>query len=113
MFTGWIYDELLPHFAAVKVGNPILMKAIASGKRKNDTLDARRIADLLRCELLPEVYMAPTRTRELRRVLRYRNLLVHQMVRLKNRGATFLMECGAEDNKKRLYQKNSFDALLS
>lgn len=113
MFTGWIYDELLPHFGAVKVGNPVLMKAIASGKRKNDSLDARMIADLLRCDLLPEVYMAPARTRDLRRVLRYRNLLVHQMVRMKNRGAAFLMECGAEYNKRKLYQKKYFEALLS
>jgi hypothetical protein len=42
-----------------------MMKAITAGK-KNDHLDARTIADLLRCDLLPRSYMAPVHIRELR-----------------------------------------------
>src|SRR6056297_1474357 len=41
------------------------LRAIATGKKKNDKLDAKKIADLLRCDLLPECYMAPTEIREL------------------------------------------------
>jgi hypothetical protein len=48
-------------------------------------VDARKIADLLRCDLLPECYMAPRAMRDLRRVLRYRNLVVRQATRMKNR----------------------------
>ena len=33
--------------------------AIAVAKKKNDRIDAGRIADCLRCDLLPECYMAP------------------------------------------------------
>jgi transposase len=29
MFTGWIYDHLLPHAAAVKVAHPLMLRAIA------------------------------------------------------------------------------------
>jgi transposase len=49
MFTGWIYDYLLPHAAAVKVAHPLMLRAIAAAKKKNDRIDASKIADCLRC----------------------------------------------------------------
>jgi transposase len=49
MFTGWIYDHLLPHAAAVKVAHPLMLRAIAASKKKNDRIDASKIADCLRC----------------------------------------------------------------
>src|SRR5437667_9113216 len=92
IFTGWIYDHLKPHAAALKVAHPIMLRAIAASKKKNDEVDARKIADLLRCDLLPESYMAPSEFRERRRALRYRNLLVRQGTQMKNRMAGLLME---------------------
>jgi hypothetical protein len=35
-----------------------MLGAIAASKKKNDKVDARTIADLLRCNLLPDCYMA-------------------------------------------------------
>jgi hypothetical protein len=78
MFTGWVYDHLRPHAAAVKVAHPLMLRAIATAKKKNDRIDAGKLADCLRCDFLPEAYMAPTEIRERRRTLRYRNLLVHR-----------------------------------
>ena len=80
LFTGWIYDHLKPHAAALKVAHPLTLRAIAAAKKKNDRIDASKIADCLRCDFLPESYMASTQIRERRRTLRYRNLLVHQIV---------------------------------
>jgi transposase len=40
MFTSWIYDYLLPHAAAVKVAHPLMLRAIAAAKKKNDRIDA-------------------------------------------------------------------------
>jgi transposase len=54
IFTGWIYDHLLPHAEKVKVANPLMLRAIAAAKRKNDGIDAGKIADCLRCDFLPE-----------------------------------------------------------
>jgi hypothetical protein len=51
--------------------------------RGNDKLHHLHIVD-----------MAPTAIRERRRTLRYRNLLVRQMVQLKNKIAVLLMEAG-------------------
>jgi len=64
MFTGWIYDYLRPHAAAVKVAHPLMLRAIAAAKKKNDRIDASRIADCLRCDFLPECYMAPMEIRQ-------------------------------------------------
>ena len=33
VFTGWIYDYLLPHAAAVKVAHPLMLRAIAAAKK--------------------------------------------------------------------------------
>jgi transposase len=112
LFTGWIYDFLLPYAATLKVAHPALLKAIAASKKKNDRIDAEKICDLLRVGLLPECYMAPAAIRELRRLLRYRNLVVSQAVRMKNKIAGLLMEVGAPYNKQRLHGKKYFNELL-
>jgi len=112
MFTGWIYDYLKPLAQELKVAHPPMLKAIAASKKKNDQVDARKIADLLRCDLLPECYMAPSPVRAMRRVLRYRNLVVRQATRMKNRIAGLLMETGTPYNKQRLHGKAYFGELL-
>jgi len=113
LFTGWVYDHLKPLTQELKVAHPTMLKAIAASKKKNDKVDARKIADLLRCDLLPECYMAPSATRELRRVLRYRNLVVRQATRMKNRIAGLLMETGTPYNKERLHGRAYFSELLA
>jgi transposase len=112
LFTGWIYDYLKPLAQEIKVAHPAMLKAIAASKKKNDKVDARKIADLLRCDLLPECYMAPSPIRELRRVLRYRNLVVRQATRMKNRIAGLLLETGTPYNTQRLHGKAYFSELL-
>ena len=38
IFTGWIYDHLLPHAEKVKVAHPLMLRAIAAAKKKNDSI---------------------------------------------------------------------------
>jgi transposase len=113
MFTGWIYDHLKPHAAALKVAHPLMLRAIAAAKKKNDRIDASKICDCLRCDFLPECYMAPTAIRERRRTLRYRNLLVRQMVQMKIKISSLLMEAGVSYNKQRLHKAGYFRELLA
>ena len=113
IFTGWVYDHLLPHAEAVKVAHPLMLRAIAAAKRKNDRIDAGKIADCLRCDFLPECHMAPTPIRDRRRVLRYRNLVQRQAVQMKNRISGLLMETGVSYNKLRLHRMGYFGQLLS
>ena len=113
IFTGWIYDHLLPHAERVKVAHPLMLRAIAAAKRKNDRIDAGKIADCLRCDFLPECHMASTAIRDRRRTLRYRHLLVRQMVQMKNRISGLLMETGVSHNKQRLHKVKYFRELLT
>ncbi len=113
MFTGWIYDHLQPHAVALKVAHPLMLRAIAAAKKKNDRIDAGKICDCLRCDFLPESYVASTGIRERRRTLRYRNLLVRQMVQMKIKISALLMEAGVSYNKQRLHKAGYFRELLA
>src|SRR5437660_12315699 len=43
IFTGWVYDHLLPHAAQVKVAHPLMLRAIAVAKKKTtESMPARR-----------------------------------------------------------------------
>lgn len=112
MFSHWIYDTLLPYAAKLEMGHPLMMKAISAGKKKADRLDARKVADMIRCNLLPSCWVAPKEIRELRSILRYRNLVVGQTSQMKNRMSSLLMESGAEYNKQRLHGAKYFTALM-
>src|ERR1700739_4802166 len=113
IFSGWIYDHLKPHATSLKVAHPLVLRAIAAAKKKNDRIDANKICDCLRCDFLPESYMAPTAIRERRRTLRYRNLLVRQMVQMKNKIGMLLMEAGVKYNKQKLHKAGYFRELLA
>jgi transposase len=76
-----------------------------AGKKKSDTIDARTIADLLRCDLLPTCHVLPPSMRDLRRLLRYSNLVVQQSVRMQNKMAGLLMESGTVYVKDTLHGK--------
>jgi transposase len=112
LFTGWIYDCLVEQGATVKVAHPAMLQAIVAAKKKNDPMDARTLADLLRCNLLPEIYMAPREIREMRRILRYRNLVVRQTVQMKNKIAGLLMETGSEYDANKLHRRKYFRQLI-
>lgn len=112
LFSGWIYDHLRPYSQELKVGHSLMLRAIVASKKKNDALDAATIADLLRCDLFRECYMAPREIRDLRRVLRFRNMIVRQAVRMKNKMAGLLMEVGEPYAKRKLYGKRYFAELL-
>ena len=82
----WAIAELLKAYVArVVVSNPLTTKAIAQAKVKTDKVDARVLAQLLRCNFLPEVWQPDAATRELRRWTHRRSRLVGQVTMIKNR----------------------------
>jgi transposase len=112
LFSGWIYDHLRPYAEQLQLAHPAMLEAISCSKKKNDRLDADKICDLLRCELLPRCYLAPPELRELRRVLRYRNLLVREAVRMKNKISGLLMEMGEPYDARRLHGRKYFSEYM-
>lgn len=110
LFSGWVYDTLAPYTIELHVGHPLRLKALS--KNKNDRIDAELLANLLRADLFPSCHMASPEVRELRRVLRYRNFLVTEATRMKNKASGILMECGVEYTKSKLHGKQYFSELL-
>lgn len=78
----------------VRMVHPQRVKAIAAAKLKNDRIDSATLAHLLRCDLLPEAWMADEATRELRQQVRMRATLVRQRTRLKNQVHAILHQQG-------------------
>ena len=82
----WAVAALLePFVGRLVVSNPLRTKAIASAKIKTDKVDARTLAELLRCDYLPEVWQPDAATRHLRAATTERACLVSDRTRIKNR----------------------------
>jgi transposase len=69
----------------VVLANPKKTKAIAEATLKNDKVDARTLADLLRAKLIAQCYVPPESVRALRGLVRHRINLTKDMTRVKNR----------------------------
>src|SRR5260370_5975964 len=82
IFSSWIYTICFRMRRTSRVAHPLMLRAIAAAKKKNDKIDAGKIADCLRCDFLPECNMVSSEIRDRRRILRYRHLLVRQMVQV-------------------------------
>jgi transposase len=80
-----VADALRPHAARVLVSNPMATKAIAQAKVKTDKVDAHVLAQLLRCDFLPEVWQPDEATRRLRELTGRRGALVSQRTMMRNR----------------------------
>jgi transposase len=91
---GWLVDlldglGLEPHLV-----HPSRCKAIASARLKDDKVDARTLAHLLRADLLPEAWIAPQAVRDQRALLRHRVVLVQVATAARNRVHAVLADRG-------------------
>ena len=110
--SHWIYHLLRPNAAQLKMAHPARLKAITAAKRKTNCLDARALADLLRCDLFPQCYVMPSAFEQWREQLRYRSLIVRSSVLFKNKTAGLLIENGVPYETRKLHGKKYFTALL-
>lgn len=72
----WAVDVLTDAGARVHLAHPLGIKGFTYRRVKNDVRDAADLADLLRMGRLPEAWIAPPETRELRELVRHRAKLV-------------------------------------
>ncbi len=80
---GWFADLLADAGVAAHMAHPLATKAISSARIKNDSVDAKTLAHLLRTNLLPESWIAPPEVREARRLVRMRASMIRIRSRLK------------------------------
>ena len=93
---SWLAELLQGMGMDVHLAHARSCKAIAYARLKNDRVDARTLAHLLRTDLLPEAWIAPRPVKELRMVLRHRASLVRQRTLLKSRVRAVLADRGID-----------------
>ena len=71
----WLADLCLKENIHFVLGHALYMKAIDGGKTKNDKIDSRKIAAMLRGGMIPQAYVYPPRMRAARDLLRRRIFL--------------------------------------
>ena len=90
----WAVDALQAAGARVHLAHPLGVKAFEYRRVKNDERDAKDLADLLRMGRLPEAWIAPPATRELRELVRHRAKLVGLRSHCKAEVHAVLAKCG-------------------
>ena len=92
----WAVDALQAAGANVHLAHPLGVKAFEYRRVKNDIRDATDLADLLRMGRLPEAWIAPPATRELRELVRHRAKLVGLRSHCKAEVHAVLAKCGIQ-----------------
>jgi transposase len=84
--NAWaIYDQLVDLVGRAVVAHPAKVKLIAEARVKTDTVDGLTLAQLLRADMLPEVWVPPQHVRDLRALLSHRRRQVSLQTTAKNR----------------------------
>jgi transposase len=91
---GWFADLMLEAGIPLHMVHPRAAKAISTARVKNDAVDAKTLAQLLRSNMLPEAWIAPPQVREARRLARMRTSLIRIRSRLKCQVHALLAEHG-------------------
>ncbi len=71
----WAADVITDAGGRVHLAHPLGIAGFENRRVKNDQIDARLLADLLRMGMLPEAWIAPGPIREQRELVRYRRKL--------------------------------------
>jgi transposase len=81
---GHLYEQLRPLAHHVAVAHPGKLRLIYGSKRKNDRVDAQKLAKLLLLDMVPPVHVPSIDVRAWRSLIVLRQRLLQQVVRAKN-----------------------------
>jgi transposase len=93
---GPLYDLAARKAQRVVVAHPGKLRLIYRSKHKNNSADAKALAQLLRAGYLPEVYVPKPELRAWRRLIQHRSRLVGQRTRVKCAVRALLRGVGVE-----------------
>jgi transposase len=113
MMSGavWVREQLCACGWEFQIADARKVKAIAPLACKTDRVDARVLAQLVRRDLVPEVWVPSLSDRELRERLRRRAHLVRLKTSARNRMFGLLTQWGLRGNLKMLRQPGSLEQL--
>jgi transposase len=84
--SSYVMADLLRELGGeVKMANALQVKAIAHARIKTDKRDSRTLAQLLRADLIPEIYQRGEWNRRAQRVMRMRAYWVSKQTEVKNK----------------------------
>ena len=91
---SWFADLLADAGIPAHMAHPLATKAISAARVKNDAVDAKTLAHLLRTNLLAEAWIAPPYAREARRLVRTRAGLARMRSRVQSQLHALLADLG-------------------
>lgn len=103
----YFYEMVEDKAFSITLSHPAKTKVIASAKIKNDKIDAKMLAHLLRTDLIPSSYIPKKETRDAREILRYRASLVSIRTSLKNRVQAILSKNGISSPYSDIFGKKA------
>ncbi|KXA99601.1 hypothetical protein AKJ40_02765 [candidate division MSBL1 archaeon SCGC-AAA259M10] len=101
-----VYDWLTEKGFDVKLAHPHKTRIIAEVKIKTDCRDSEALADLVRADLIAEVYVPCDDMRELRGIAKQRGKLVQERSKYKNRTKAQLRKRGIEYKDRNIWTKS-------
>jgi transposase len=102
----WLADLCAQEGLPFVLGHALYMKAIHGGKAKNDRIDARKIAVLLRGGMIPQAYVYPAAMRATRDLLRRRLHLTRKRAEL----LTHIQQTNSQYNLPEMGKKIAYKA---
>jgi transposase len=96
---GYLYDELSKIAWRVVVAHPAHLRLIFRSKRKNDRIDAQKLAKMLILDMVPTVHVPSRGVRAWRGMIEHRARQVDERTRLKNGLRALLRGRGIESPK--------------
>jgi transposase len=97
--SQWLYTELRSYVNKIIICNPHRNRLLSEGP-KTDKIDSSKLVQLLKANLLKEVYHSGNKFLYLRRVVSGYEDLIKSGVRLKNQKYSLLRACGRKGNEK-------------
>ena len=91
---GYLHERLVRLAARVVVAHPGALRLIFRAKRKNDRVDAAKLAKLLFLDQVPAVHVPSADVRSWRMLIEYRSRLIDKRTRCKNGLRTLLRSHG-------------------
>jgi transposase len=91
-----LYEELCKVAVRVGVAHPGHLRLIFKSKRKNDRVDAGKLAKLLYCDAIPRAHIPKAEVRQWRRLVELRRVLVSRRTAVKNQLRGLLRTLGLE-----------------
>jgi transposase len=91
---GYLFDHLSPLAERVAVGHPGQLRLIFKAKRKNNRVDAEKLAKLLYLDAVPQVHVPSVNVRAWRALIEFRQKLLRRRVSLKNQIRALLRGLG-------------------